>query len=225
MTRFSFAVAILLVIMLAANWLAAFIFRDPYPDQLAIEVAGFEGILVDRAALQRRWPEGLSDLRTRAQLRAHMNNVENLEVPKSLASLPSEAPGPAAPEPDLATLLASANLANGERRARICAACHTFDDGGRDGVGPNLWGVLGRDIAAAASYDYSDALADEPGNWSFEKLDAYLRNPGVAIPDNKMAFQGIRRARDRADIIAYMRMQGAAQMPLPEAVEAEDEET
>ena len=212
--KFAIAMAGVVLIVQILSWTAKLIYRDVYPTKLAVEAPGFEAPLVDRASLQRRWPAALNDLGARAQLRAHMRDVENLEVPKALAGPALEALAPA-PAPDLATLLATADIASGERRVRICAACHTFDEGGRDGVGPNLWSVVGRDIAATA-YDYSSALASEPGSWTFEKIDAYLRNPNREIPGNKMAFQGLRRARDRADIIAYLRMQGAAQIPLPE---------
>ncbi len=215
MTKFIFAIAAVAALMLAVNWVAGFVFRDAYPDKLAIDVPGFDTPLVNRATLQRSWPEGLDDLGARAQLRSHMRDIENLKAPKPLARLTPEASAPA-PDPDLTTLLATADITNGERRARVCAACHTFDEGGRDGVGPNLWSVVGRDIGAKASYDYSNALAAEPGNWTFEKIDAYLRSPDQAIPGNKMSFQGIRRARDRADIIAYLRTRGAPQIPLPE---------
>ncbi len=224
MIKFSFAIMIPVIIILALHWVADFVYRDDYSAKLAIDVPGFEAPLVNRAALQRRWPEGLDDLGARAQLRAHMRDVENLKAPKPLASLALTASAPE-PEPDLATLLAAADLASGERRVRICAACHTFNEGGKDGVGPNLWGALGRDIGSRASYNYSNALAAEPGSWTFEKIDAYLRNPGKTIPGNKMAFQGVRRSDDRADIIAYLRMQGAAQIPLPKPAAAGGDET
>lgn len=215
--KFSLSIAISLVVILAFNWLANFLYREDYPDELAIVIDGFEGPLVNRAVLQRSWPEGLEDLGSRAQLRAHMGNIEDspwaMRV-SSAASLSSASAAPQ-PEPDLATLLAAADIASGERRARLCTACHTFNEGGRDGVGPNLWGVLGRDIAARSTFDYSSAMAGEPGEWTYEKLDAYLLNPAKAIPGNRMAFAGLRRAGDRADIIAYLRMQGSAQLPLP----------
>jgi len=215
MAKISLAMTVTVVIILALSWLADFVFRAPYPDRLAVEVAGFDATLVNRTALQRDWPKGLNALGARAQLRAHMDNVENLEPPKSVAGLGANRSAPA-PELDLATLLVAADITVGERRARICATCHTFNDGGRTGVGPNLWSIVGGDIAASAAFDYSDALTAESGNWTFEKIDAFLLNPGKAVPGNKMAFQGIRRARDRADIIAFLRMQGATQIPFPE---------
>ncbi|MFQ5562767.1 MAG: c-type cytochrome [Parvularculaceae bacterium] len=217
MTRggwFRLGAALVIVVLLTQilRWTADFVFREQYPDRLAIDIEGFEGPLVNRAELQRSWPEGLDDLNARAQLRAFMRDVSTFTPPAPLENATREAPEP---EPDLATLLANADAASGERRAKICTACHTFNEGGRDGVGPNLWGVLGRDIAARPSFNYSDALANEPGNWTIEKVDAYLRSPDDAIPGNKMAFQGVRLARHRAEIIAYLRMQGADQIPLP----------
>ena len=157
----------------------------------------------------------------RQQVRANMKDVENLEAPAPAAGA-ATAPVAPPPEVDFATLLASADVGTGERRARICAACHTFDDGGRNGVGPNLWGIVGGDIAANAAYNYSPALIAEDGAWSFDKLDDYLANPATAIPGNKMAFQGIRRAGDRAAVIAYLRMQGSSQLPLPQPAPADD---
>ncbi len=221
MTKITLAVTFAFSLMFTANWFAGFVFRDAYSHQLVIDIPDFdEAPLVNRAALQRSWPNGLSELSMRAQVRAQMQDVENLEPPKRTAALTSEAAAPPAPEPDLGTLLASADLANGNKRARICGSCHTFNDGGRNGTGPNLWDVVGRDIAAVASFDYSAALAAEPGNWTFEKLDDYLLKPGAAIPGNSMNFQGIKKARDRADVIAYLRAQAASQIPLPEPAPA-----
>jgi len=213
--KIAISLFVIVWLMIGLNWTANFVYRANYSADLAVEIEGFDAPLINRASLQRSWPEGLGDLSSRAQLRAHMEKVESLEVPPSLAS--AAATRQPAPEPDFATLLASADPANGERRARVCAACHTFDEGGRDGQGPNLWGVLGRDIASSGSFAYSDALSAEPGEWTFEKLNSYLESPSRAIPGNKMAFQGVRRARDRAEIIAFLRRQGAIHVPLPQA--------
>lgn len=216
--RIGVAFAIPLVAIKALDWISDFVFREGYPAELAIDIEGFDGPLVNRATLQRSWPEGLEELPTRAQFRAHMAALEHMTPPPASAGTPTVVA--AEPEPDFATLLAAADIAAGERRARVCAACHSFDEGGRDGVGPNLWAVVGRDVASRSSFNYSEALANEPGGWTLDKLDAYLTNPGKAIPGNKMAFQGIRRAGDRAEVIAYLRMQGSSHVPLPQAASA-----
>ncbi|MGC2855341.1 c-type cytochrome [Novispirillum sp. DQ9] len=92
----------------------------------------------------------------------------------------------------------------GKAAARVCAACHSFDQGGPNKVGPNLFGVVGGDIAAKDGFKYSDALQKEEGAWTAEKLDAYLANPKEAIPGNKMAYAGLKDEAKRKDLIAYL---------------------
>ena len=103
-------------------------------------------------------------------------------------------------------LLASANAQNGEQIARrLCASCHTFNEGGRNGVGPNLYGVVGAQHAHAAGFNYSPALKGKQGPWTYEDLNAWLANPRAYAPGNRMAFAGISNAQQRADVIAYLR--------------------
>lgn len=105
--------------------------------------------------------------------------------------------------PDFATLLASADPAAGEAVFKKCASCHKLD--GSDGVGPHLNGVVGRMHAAVAGFAYSEAMAAlsaEP--WSPEALNAFLENPKKAMPGTKMAFAGLPKPEDRANVIAYL---------------------
>jgi cytochrome c len=105
--------------------------------------------------------------------------------------------------PDFATLLASADVGAGETVFRKCASCHKLD--GSDGVGPHLNGVVGRLHAASAGFAYSEAMAAlsaEP--WSPEALDAFLENPKKNMPGTKMAFAGLPKPEDRANLIAYL---------------------
>lgn len=104
---------------------------------------------------------------------------------------------------DVAALVAAADPAAGEAVFKKCGACHKMD--GTDGVGPHLNGVVGRNHAAVAGYTYSDAMAAlsaEP--WSPEALYAFLENPKKAMPGTKMAFAGLTKSEERANVIAYL---------------------
>ena len=118
---------------------------------------------------------------------------------------------------DLATLLAEADVASGEKQAKKCTACHSLDDGGPDKVGPNLWDIVNRQIAGASGFGYSDVLQDMSGEtWSYENLSAFLADPKGWAPGTKMAFSGIKKDGKRADLIAYLRSLSGSPAPLPE---------
>ena len=115
----------------------------------------------------------------------------------------------------LAALLAQGSVEAGQRMAKRCAACHTFEEGGRNGIGPSLWGSLGSPRAANAGYRYSDALATLGGDWGYAELDAFLEKPRSAVPGTKMSFAGIKDAQDRANLILYLRSVSDVELPLP----------
>ena len=128
------------------------------------------------------------------------------------------AAAPAAPTIDpIAPLLAAANADNGRQVAqRACASCHSFTQGGNNGVGPNLWGIVGANHARVAGFNYSAAnraLADKP--WGYEELNAFLLRPAAAMPGTRMAFAGLASAQQRADVIAFLRSLDASPKPLP----------
>jgi cytochrome c len=99
--------------------------------------------------------------------------------------------------------------------ARKCAACHTFDQGGANRIGPHLWGVVGRDIAGVGDFSYSAALQGLEGDWNYEALNHYIADPKGFAPGNKMSFAGLNKVGDRADIIAYLRSLSDSPLPLP----------
>ncbi len=129
--------------------------------------------------------------------------------------------GPAKPKmPDpIMDLIASADLAKGEKLSKACAACHSFDKGGADKVGPNLYGVVGAAKAKKAGFGYSAALAGFGGAWGYEDLNFFLWKPKKHIPGTKMNYAGLKKPADRAALIAWLRAQGSGSFPAPSASE------
>jgi cytochrome c len=141
-------------------------------------------------------------------------------------AVPEQKPGgegkPQQQEPQLPIeqLLAAADIGRGEIVAKKCAACHTFTKGGRPLVGPNLWGIVGRSKASEAGVNYSAALKSKGGNWTVDDLNQFINNPKGAIPGTNMTFDGVKRAGDRADIIAYLNSLSDNPAPLPKSADA-----
>ena len=137
------------------------------------------------------------------------------------AATPAAAPAkPAGPEP-IAAMLAEADIARGESITRKCTACHTFAEGGATKQGPNLYAIVGADIGGKEGFGYSDALAELPGEWTYANLNHFLYKPKAFVKGTKMTFVGLKKARDRADLIAYLRTLAAEPEPLPEGGAAE----
>ncbi len=137
------------------------------------------------------------------------------DIPAEATSAEVVEPTEAAPEVDLATSLAAADVEAGTKVARKCAACHTFDEGGANRVGPPLWNIVNRAVAGVEGYSYSSALAGHDGVWNYENLDAFLAAPKTFAPGTKMSFAGIGKASERADLIAYLRTLSDNPAPLP----------
>lgn len=125
---------------------------------------------------------------------------------------------------ELSERLATANAEVGEAKFRQCKACHTIDEGGANRTGPNLYGVVGRDVGRAEGFRYSPAMGEAGGQWTPEALDAFLESPRDVVPGTRMTFRGISDPADRADVIAYLNTQSAAPLVLGESY-AEAEET
>jgi cytochrome c len=124
------------------------------------------------------------------------------------------------PQVPIEQLLAKADIGRGENSAKKCAACHTFNKGGRNLVGPNLWGIVGRPKASEAGFNYSAAMKSKGGNWTIDELNQFIHNPKGAVPGTNMTFGGIQRAGERADLIAYLNSLSDTPAPLPKAAEA-----
>jgi cytochrome c len=126
------------------------------------------------------------------------------------------APAAAAAEP-IEKLLQTASAEKGATAAKKCAACHTFEKGGPNRVGPNLWGVVDRDRASEAGFNYSAAMKAKGGKWTYDELSKFLANPKGYIPGTAMGFAGLPKDSERADVIAYLRTLADTPAPLPTA--------
>lgn len=124
--------------------------------------------------------------------------------------------------PSIAELLQTADIEKGMSVFRKCAACHTTENGGANKIGPNLWNVVGRDVATNGTFNYSDAMLAQEGGWSFDLLNRYLTKPKDAIPGNKMVFAGLKKGSDRANVMMYLRSLSDAPMELPTMAAVEE---
>ena len=101
--------------------------------------------------------------------------------------------------------LAEGDVAAGEKVFKKCKACHTLEAGGKNKVGPNLHGVFGKTSGTAEGFKFSKAMKEAAIVWDEETIDAYLTKPREYIPKNKMAFPGLKKPEDRANVIAYLK--------------------
>lgn len=147
-------------------------------------------------------------------------HVEKPEKPGYAIEV-AEAEGAAGAEEEvvelIAPLLASADAAAGEKLAKRCTACHSFEKGGADKVGPALYGVVGANIGSVDGFGYSSAMVEYSADkkWSYEELDGFLKKPSKWIKGTAMGFAGLKKIEDRANIIAYMRGLSDSPIPLP----------
>lgn len=145
------------------------------------------------------------------------------EAPKTpaitLTALPTAAPAAVVSNvlESVIPLLGTADVAKGQDFvSQQCSSCHTVNSGGADGVGPNLYGVLGGPMFAHAGFGYSDAAKGKAkGNWDYDNMNEWLASPAHFDPGTAMSYAGIKNTQTRADVIAYLRTLSASPLPLP----------
>jgi cytochrome c len=128
-----------------------------------------------------------------------------------------EAKGAKEPEEPMEAMMASASVEKGQAVAKQCGACHTFEKGGPNRVGPNLYGIVGRPKASIAGFSYSAGMKAKGGDWSFGELYAFLSSPRSYVPGTAMTFAGLSKGQQRADVIDYLNTLSDAPQPLPKA--------
>ena len=136
------------------------------------------------------------------------------DLPAAQEAAPAPA-GPAAPEEPLPALLAKADPAKGKSDTKACQACHNFEKGAPAKVGPPLYGVVGRPVASVEGFAYSDDLKKMGGDWTYEKIFDFIKNPKGMEPGTKMSFPGEPDAKKRADILAYLQTLSDSPVPFP----------
>ena len=168
---------------------------------------------------------GMADPKTRADIIDYLHSLSHTPVPfpppppegaKAAAATPAAGAAPAGDQP-IAVLLAKADPDAGKAQVSKsgCVACHSFNDGGKAGVGPNLYGVVGGPHAHMVGFAYSDALKSKAGPWTFDELNEWLKKPAAYAPGTKMTFAGLPDAQARANVIDYLRTLAANPEPLP----------
>lgn len=149
----------------------------------------------------------------------HGERPEKMGYP--IEGVEAEGEGGGEAEKPIEFYLASADPAKGADVFKKCQACHTVDQGGANGLGPNLWAAMGKPHGHVPGFAYSDALKGVPGTWDWKSMSEWLANPKKYAPGTKMTFAGLSKPEDRANVIAFLNSKSPAPLPMP-AAPAED---
>ena len=115
----------------------------------------------------------------------------------------------------ISLILANASIEKGGKLFKKCSACHSYEKGGVNKVGPNLWNIINRSKASVKGFAYSKALAESKGSWGYEELSQFLYKPKEYIQGTKMNFSGLKKIQDRADLLLFLRKQAESPADLP----------
>jgi cytochrome c len=144
----------------------------------------------------------------------HAERPEKMGFP--IAGVSDQPEGGETAEQPIAFYLASAKPELGAQVFKRCATCHTDSKGGPNGVGPNLYGVVGGPVGAhAPGFAYTADLKALGGTWDWDKLNKWLQNPKALVPGTKMSFAGLSKPEDRANVIAYLNSTSDSPLPMP----------
>ena len=115
---------------------------------------------------------------------------------------------------NIMAIFASTSAAEGAKVFKKCAACHSIAEGGKNKIGPALWGVIGRQAGSLPDYKYSKAMAAHGKKWSFEEMNGFLIKPKDWIKGTKMSYAGLKSEKERAAVILYMNENTNSPLPL-----------
>lgn len=143
------------------------------------------------------------------------NNVATKKVENSKDAVANTADVKVDKVLTFAEMLAATDEKRGKKIAKACVACHSFDKGGKAKMGPNLWGIIGREVASMEGFKYSDAMKAKGGKWGYEEINEFMTKPKAVVKGTTMGYGGLKKAEDRAALIKWLRTLNDKPLPLP----------
>ncbi len=116
---------------------------------------------------------------------------------------------------EIKELLAMGDVEHGKKVFKKCSSCHMITSGGKNMIGPNLWGIIGKESGSVSEYNYSKAMAAFGKKWNFEEINGFLIKPSAYVKGTKMAFAGLKNEKDRASVILFMNSKSNSPLPTP----------